>query len=117
MRWRDDSMSSEGAHVFLSYAHGDEELLEELKKHLASLRRKGRIHTWHDREILAGGEWADEIKTRLEAADLVLLLISADFIDSEFCWHHEMNGWRLCQRCVTDLPESLAAGRVQVIGL
>lgn len=82
--------SSSPAKVFLSYAHADEKLMNELKKHLAALRRQSIISTWHDRDITAGSEWAGEISQELENADVILLLISADFLSSDYCWDVEM---------------------------
>ena len=70
--------------VFLSYSHADEPLKEQLDKHLSALKQSGKINTWHDRLIPSGGEWDDEIKTELATADIVLLLISADFIASDY---------------------------------
>ncbi len=76
--------------VFFSYSHRDEELRDALEIHLALLKREGEIRTWHDRRIGAGSEWLGEIDTRLESADLVLLLISPDFIASDYCFDLEM---------------------------
>ena len=64
--------------VFYSYSHKDEELRDELEKHLSILKRQGVIAGWHDRRIGAGRDWAGEIDTHLNAADVILLLISAD---------------------------------------
>ncbi len=76
--------------VFISYAHKDEELRIELDKHLTSLKRQGIIATWQDREILPGDEWAGEIDQQLNTAQIILLLISSDFLHSDFCYSHEM---------------------------
>ena len=65
--------------VFLSYAHEDAGLRDKLDKQLAILRRQGLIATWHDRMITAGREWAGLIAEELEAADIILLLVSPDF--------------------------------------
>ena len=62
--------------VFLSYAHRDEPLKNELAIHLASLKRQGKIQPWQDREIEAGTEWDAEIKAQLAAADIILLLVT-----------------------------------------
>ena len=67
-----------------SYAREDEDLREKLEKQLAILRRQGLIETWHDRRIGAGTEWAGAIDRELEAADIVLLLVSADFLASDY---------------------------------
>ncbi len=75
--------------VFISYSHEDEGFLAELLKHLALLQRQGEIHTWHDREMTAGDEWRGQLDERLEKADLILLLASASFIASDYCWDVE----------------------------
>jgi hypothetical protein len=76
--------------VFLSYSHRDEGLRHELDKHLSGLRRAGVISAWHDRMIDAGKEWEREIDSHLESASVILLLVSADFIASEYCYDKEM---------------------------
>lgn len=76
--------------LFISYAHTDEDLRKELGKHLMSLKRLGQITTWYDRLILPGSEFANEIDKNIESADLILLLISPDFIASEYCYDIEM---------------------------
>lgn len=72
--------------IFFSYAHEDEELRNELAKHLKLLERQRVIKAWHDRDITAGDEWEREIEKQLNAAQIILLLISADFMASDFCW-------------------------------
>lgn len=76
--------------LFYSYAHKDEELRNELDKHLHLLKRQGLITSWHDREIRAGDDWASEIDSHLESAQIILLLISADFLASDYCYGVEM---------------------------
>lgn len=76
--------------IFYSYSHKDEWLRQELGKHLAALRQERIIDDWHDRRILAGENWEQAITDQLEWADLVLLLISSDFIDSRYCYGIEM---------------------------
>src|SRR5262245_19766519 len=76
--------------IFLSYSHRDDALRNELVKHLSSLRREGIIDTWHDRLIDAGTEWKKAIDQQLEAASLILLLVSADFLHSDYCYDIEM---------------------------
>ena len=76
--------------VFFSYAHEDEALRDELAKHLSILKRQGAIQSWHDRQIGAGVEWEAEIAAHLESAQIILLLISADFLDSDFCYDNEL---------------------------
>jgi tetratricopeptide (TPR) repeat protein len=76
--------------VFYSYAHEDEALRDELEKHLSLMQRQGIIQAWHDREITAGRAWKDAFDQHLEAAELILLLISPDFLHSDYCYDIEM---------------------------
>jgi len=71
--------------VFISYAHTDEAHRKTLAKHLSALEDEGLIVVWHDRKIKGGREWAGAIDDALHRADIVLLLISADFLDSDYC--------------------------------
>jgi hypothetical protein len=81
---------SAGVEVFISYAHEDEELREQLEKHLSVLRRQGLITTWHDRKIVPGSEWARQIDEHIDSARLVLLLISENFVSSDYCYGIEL---------------------------
>jgi internalin A len=81
---------SEAVRLFYSYSHKDETLRNELETHLKLLQRQGLISTWHDRQIEAGEEWKQKIDDNLERADIILLLVSADFIASDYCWEKEM---------------------------
>jgi len=76
--------------IFFAYAHEDEKLRDELEKHLSTLRRQGVITSWHDRKIGGGKQWNGEIDMHLDTAHMILLLISADFIDSDYCWDVEV---------------------------
>ena len=76
--------------LFYSYSHRDEAFRDELKAHLSFLRRSKLIAEWHDRMIDAGGDWRGEIDKHLASADIVLLLVSADFLASDYCWGEEM---------------------------
>jgi len=76
--------------VFVSYAHEDEPYLKALDKHLAFLKRSERIELWSDSALHAGEEWDQSIKQSLSQADIVLLLISADFMASQYIWDHEL---------------------------
>lgn len=76
--------------LFYSYAHEDEPLRDELAGHLKILERRGVIRSWHDRRINAGQAWDKEINAQLAASDLVLLLVSADFINSDYIWGSEL---------------------------
>lgn len=76
--------------IFLSYSHNDEKYRIEFDKHLTILKHQGIIETWHDRCILPGEEWSNQIDENLRNADIILLLISADYISSKYCYELEM---------------------------
>lgn len=78
------------ASVFFSYSHVDEALRDQVETQLALLKRQGIIDTWHDRRIGAGEEFADAIEQHVETDDIILLLVSADFIASDYCYDIEM---------------------------
>jgi hypothetical protein len=76
--------------LFYSYSHRDEALRDELEKHLKLLQRSGLISSWHDRRIDAGTPWSEEIDEHIKTSNIILLLISADFIASDYCYSVEM---------------------------
>jgi internalin A len=76
--------------LFVSYSHKDESSREELETHLKILHRENVINSWSDRLIDPGERWKDKIDDNLERADIILLLISADFIASDYCYELEM---------------------------
>jgi|GEM_PF-4166228 len=76
--------------TFFCYAHEDEALLRKLKAHLLPLQRQGLIDVWHDRDISAGTEWQQEIIIHLNEANIILLLVSPDFMASDYCYGIEM---------------------------
>src|SRR5438128_11363377 len=76
--------------VFISYSHQDKALLKELEKHLSNLKRQHVIASWYDGNISPGTEWESQIITHLNTDQIILLLISADFMDSDFCYSIEM---------------------------
>ena len=71
-------------HIFYSYAQRDESLVKELENHLSVLKWQGHITSWHKRNISAGTEWSSETNKNLNTADIILLIISADFIASDY---------------------------------
>ena len=77
--------------LFLSYSHKDEDLRKKLETHLMSLQHQNVIRTWHDGKISPGAEWEKEIHANLERAQIILLLISADFIASKYCYGVELS--------------------------
>jgi hypothetical protein len=76
--------------LFFSYSHRDEEYRNELETHLAMLKREGSIAAWHDRRVDAGTELHNEISEHLEQANIILLLVSAYFLASDYCYEREM---------------------------
>ncbi len=78
------------ATLFFSYSHKDEALRNELEVHLSMLKREGLIDAWHDRRIEAGEDIHESINSALDSADIVLLLISAYFLASDYCFDIEM---------------------------
>ena len=76
--------------LFYCYAREDKHLRDELEKHLAWLKRRYQLTNWHDREILPGEEWEQAIDAHLNTADLILLLLSPDFMASDYCYSKEM---------------------------
>ncbi len=72
--------------IFLCYANRDKSLLEQLKTQLTSLQHQGRINLWDDSYILAGVEWESEIESHLNTAQIILLLVSPDFMASDQCF-------------------------------
>jgi tetratricopeptide (TPR) repeat protein len=90
VRMSEDIRSNEPVEVFYSYAHKDEKLRIELDKHLSILKRQNIITGWHDRKIIGGDDWKDEIDKHLNTAKVILLLISADFLASDYCYGIEV---------------------------
>ncbi|HST54152.1 MAG TPA: toll/interleukin-1 receptor domain-containing protein [Pyrinomonadaceae bacterium] len=83
-------MTSQPIEVFISYSHKDDELRAQLETHLSMLKRKGVIREWSDRRIVAGQEWDKHIDRHLESADIILLLVSPDFLASDYCYDIEV---------------------------
>ena len=76
--------------IFCCYAHEDEPLLKKLKTHLFPLQRAGLVDVWYDCDISAGTDWEQQIKERLNTAHIILLLVSPDFMASDYCYSIEM---------------------------
>ncbi|HTI14803.1 MAG TPA: toll/interleukin-1 receptor domain-containing protein [Dictyobacter sp.] len=76
--------------IFYSYAHEDKTLRGRLNTHLSMLVRNGLITSWHDQEISAGSVWDDEIHEHLRRAQIILFLVSPDFLASDYCWGVEV---------------------------
>lgn len=76
--------------IFYSYSHRDKAYQSKLKTHLSLMRRQGLISEFSDQDIMPGQVWTDEINKHLRTADVILLLVSSDFLDSEYCYTKEM---------------------------
>lgn len=76
--------------IFFSYCHKDETFCNELQKHLKSLKRADLISHWYDRELKPGDDWNDNIKSNLLTADIILFLVSPDFLNSEYIYENEI---------------------------
>ena len=77
--------------IFLSYAHEDESYKNRLDIHFTPLKQSMNISTWNDREVLAGSDWDKEISENLLSADVIIMLISADFLASEYTYEKELS--------------------------
>tara|TARA_R110000787_G_scaffold67400_1_gene150986 strand:+ start:461 stop:1555 length:1095 start_codon:yes stop_codon:yes gene_type:complete len=76
--------------LFISYSHKDEQYKDQLETQLSILKRKNVVSSWYDRKITAGQEWKGEIDNNLEETEIVLLLVSPDFLASDYCYEKEM---------------------------
>jgi hypothetical protein len=83
-------MERQPIEVFFSYSREDKPLRDKLEIHLSSLRQQGVISSWHDRQIVAGSEWEEEIDRHMRTADIILLLVSPDFVNSKYCYDIEL---------------------------
>jgi hypothetical protein len=77
---------TQSVETFFCYAHEDKELRDELDNHLAALKLTGLSHSWHDGVIVPGESWEEVIQEHLNRAKIILLLVSASFLDSPFCY-------------------------------
>lgn len=76
--------------VFISYSKSDSASLQKLENHLSVLRRTGAISTWNCRKLLPGDKWDGKIKNELEEADLIIFLVSDDFLATDYIWDIEI---------------------------
>jgi TIR domain len=76
--------------IFFSYAHDDEDLMNDVRRQLIIYERKGQIIKWYDRMIPPGDEWENHIDSRLRHAQIILLFVSPAFIESKYCYNIEV---------------------------
>jgi hypothetical protein len=81
---------AERLRVFVSYSHVDKELKDQFVRHLRPLEHENLIEVWVDHQIPAGDDWDKEIAKKLSQADIVLTLVSIDFINSKYCYDVEL---------------------------
>jgi len=86
-----DKGGDDNYRMFVSYSRKDKRYRQQLDIILVPLRRNKLISVWHDRVILPGQEWDPEIDKHLESADIVLVLVSPDFLASEYAYGREMS--------------------------
>jgi len=86
----DNGMQSESIEVFFSYSHLDGDLRNDLEKHLSILQRQGVIKGWYDRQIRASREWQGEIDSHLQSAQIILFLVSANLLASDYVYDVEL---------------------------
>ncbi|MEO0338308.1 MAG: TIR domain-containing protein [Bacteroidota bacterium] len=89
--------NASGKKIFFSYAREDFQYLQQLKKHLSSLKRRGLISTWADSNIKPGQDWSTEIENNLREADIIVLMVSVDFLSSAYIYDYEIP-WALEQK-------------------
>ncbi len=87
---QDSGKTTTPVRLFYSYSHKDDALRDKLEESLALLKRQEQISAWHDRRIGAGEEWKGAIDKNLEEAQIILLLVSASFLASNYCYDIEM---------------------------
>lgn len=83
-------MAEEAVRVFYSYSRKDQALREKLDHHLAPLKFGNLISTWHDLLLEPGSDWKQDIGNQLDTAHIILLLVSANFLASEYCYSIEL---------------------------
>ena len=81
---------NENIKIFIAYSREDQHILNRLRTNLKVLERTQNIQVWYDGEIEVGSDWQKQIKTNLYSADIILLLVSENFIASDYCYDTEM---------------------------
>jgi hypothetical protein len=76
--------------IFISYSHNEREYLDRLLIHLRPLEKEGLIDVWADTWLRVGDQWRAEIEQALDRASVAILLVSADFLASDFITENEL---------------------------
>ena len=76
--------------IFIAYSREDTSILNKLRTNLKVLERAHNVKVWYDGEMEVGSDWEKSIKTHLHTADIILLLISENFIASDYCYNNEI---------------------------
>lgn len=76
--------------IFISYSKADAHYLQQFENHLSALKRNGSISTWNCRQLLPGEKWDGKIKKELEEADIIIFLVSSDFLATDYIWDIEI---------------------------
>jgi internalin A len=79
------------AQIFISYSHKNIKYLNELGRHLNFLQQNGMVSAWDDKQIQAGDRWFEKIQQALATAKIAILLVSADFLTSDFIREYELS--------------------------
>lgn len=85
-----DAAETKGLRLFISYSHSDTDCLTRLLVHLKPLERQGLVDCWSDKKIRAGDKWKSQLTSNLEFAAVAILLVSADFLASDFIVNNEL---------------------------
>lgn len=119
-------IAGNGPHsLFISYSHKDEVYRDELRGALTVYERKNELEVWDDTRIEPGQKWEVEILGKLESADIIVLLLSNDFIKSDYCMQKEMQ-WALARDAAGECAivpivvrncrfDKLTVGKIQAI--
>jgi internalin A len=110
------SKDEEPVRLFYSYSRFDMAMQLKLKKHLSPLERIGLVKGWWDQLIPPGEKWDEEIKMKLEESEIVLLLVSANFLDSEYCRNEMTWAWEMQKEILPVILRDVNGWKEQPLG-